>query len=201
MGEAKNIYFTYLKELSRLPVRFAKGRNLNDCVDQCMQVLTSYTSLKKMSGLSEDQIYEIQEVFSLFETRGSGKVEASKIGDILRALGLNPTEAEVKKLVSEVDANGGTTMPFQSFLPIYLAVCKKKDENQSTAEDFIEGFRVFDKDANGTISSAELRHLLTTLGEKMEEVDVENLIAPFEDQHGNINYEDFVKHILQSANQ
>ena len=62
-------------------------------------------------------------------------------------------------------------------------------------------FRVFDKDANGTISSAELRHLLTTLGEKMEEVDVENLIAPFEDQHGNINYEDFVKHILQSANQ
>ena len=61
--------------------------------------------------------------------------------------------------------------------------------------------RVFDKDANGTISSAELRHLLTTLGEKMEEVDVENLIAPFEDQHGNINYEDFVKHILQSANQ
>jgi len=154
-----------------------------------------------MSGLSEDQIYEIQEVFSLFETRGNGKVEASKIGDILRALGLNPTEAEVKKLVSEVDANGGTTMPFQSFLPIYLAVCKKKDENQSTAEDFIEGFRVFDKDANGTISSAELRHLLTTLGEKMEEVDVENLIAPFEDQHGNINYEDFVKHILQSANQ
>ena len=60
---------------------------------------------------------------------------------------------------------------------------------------------MFDKDANGTISSAELRHLLTTLGEKMEEVDVENLIAPFEDQHGNINYEDFVKHILQSANQ
>ena len=49
--------------------------------------------------------------------------------------------------------------------------------------------RVFDKDSNGTISSAELRHLLTTLGEKMEEVDVENLIAPFEDQHGNINYE------------
>jgi len=33
MGEAENIYFTCLKELSRLPVRFAKGRNFNDCVD------------------------------------------------------------------------------------------------------------------------------------------------------------------------
>jgi len=147
-----------------------------------------------MSGLSEDQIFEIQEVFSLFETRGNGKVEASKIGDILRALGLNPTEGDVQKLVGEVKEGGA--IAFQSFLPLYVAVAKKKDENTSTAEDFIEGFRVFDKDANGTISSAELRHLLTTLGEKMEEVDVENLIAPFEDQH-----EDFVKHILQSANQ
>ena len=32
-----------------------------------------------MSGLSEDQIYEIQEVFSLFETRGNGKVEVSVV--------------------------------------------------------------------------------------------------------------------------
>ena len=30
-----------------------------------------------MSGLSEDQIFEIQETFSLFETRGNGKVEVS----------------------------------------------------------------------------------------------------------------------------
>lgn len=152
-----------------------------------------------MSGLSEDQIFEIQEVFSLFETRGNGQVEACKVGDVLRALGLNPTEGDVHKLVGEV--KDGSSIAFQSFLPLYVAVAKKKDENTSTAEDFVEGFRVFDKDANGTIASAELRHLLTTLGEKMEEVDVENLIQPFEDQHGNINYEDFVKHILHSANQ
>ena len=38
-----------------------------------------------MSGLSEDQIFEIQETFSLFETRGNGKVEVScwKVGLML----------------------------------------------------------------------------------------------------------------------
>ncbi|MPC84855.1 Myosin-2 essential light chain [Portunus trituberculatus] len=33
-----------------------------------------------------------------------------------------------------------------------------------TADDFIEGLRHFDKDGNGYISSAELRHLMTHLG-------------------------------------
>jgi len=152
-----------------------------------------------MSALTDDQVCEFQEVFSLFETRNNGKVEAAKIGDILRALGLNPTETDVQKLVSEVKQNGQSMITFPNFLPLYQSISKKKDT--STAEDFIEGFRVFDKDANGTISSAELRHLLTTLGERMTEEEVENLVSPHEDQHGNVNYEDFVKQILQSASQ
>lgn len=48
------------------------------------------------------------------------------------------------------------------FLPIYQAISKARSSD--TADDFIEGLRHFDKDGNGFISSAELRHLLTTLG-------------------------------------
>jgi len=48
------------------------------------------------------------------------------------------------------------------FLPIYQAISKNRSSN--TAEDFNEGLRHFDKDGNGYISSAELRHLLTSLG-------------------------------------
>ena len=63
---------------------------------------------------------------------------------------------------------------------------------------FSEGLRHFDKDGNGCISSAELRHLLSNLGEKMNEEDVENLIHGQEDSSGNINYEQFVRMVLAS---
>jgi len=150
-----------------------------------------------MSGLTEDQMYEFQETFSLFETRGDGKIDASRLGDVLRALGLNPTEAEVRKLIAEVTQTGQNQIQFQQFVPLYQAVAKRKDT--TSVEDFIQGFSVFDKDSNGTISSAELRHLLTTLGERLTDEEVELLVGPHEDQHGNVNYEEFVKQILSAA--
>jgi len=51
---------------------------------------------------------------------------------------------------------------FEMFLPILSTISKNREK--PVLEDFIEGFRVFDKEQNGFIHSAELRHLLTNLG-------------------------------------
>ena len=49
--------------------------------------------------------------------------------------------------------------------------------------------RVFDKEGNGTISAAELRHVMTNLGEKLSEEQVSDMLSTAEtDEHGDINY-------------
>jgi len=43
-------------------------------------------------------------------------------------------------------------------------------------EEFIRGFQVFDKEGNGFIGAGELRYVLTQLGEKMTDEEVDELL-------------------------
>ena len=78
----------------------------------------------------------------------------------MRALGTNPTEAEVHRLCQDY-MKKDDRISFDTFLPILQSVSSKKITD--TVEDFVEGLRHFDKDGNGFITSAELRHLLTSM--------------------------------------
>jgi len=147
---------------------------------------------KKIERMSQDDVAEFQEAFSLFDNRGDGKISVSQLGDVLRALGQNPTEAEVKKCCTNLKPDD--RVGFDVFLPILQAISKNKTTD--TADDFIEGLRHFDKDGSGYISSAELRHLLTTLGEKLTDDEVEALLQGQEDSHGNVHYEEFVRMVM-----
>ncbi|KAF7278550.1 myosin light chain cytoplasmic isoform X1 [Rhynchophorus ferrugineus] len=145
-----------------------------------------------ITKLSLNSVEEFQEAFHLFDNRGDGKIHVAQIGDALRALGQNPTESDVKKYTHQYKPD--ERVSFEVFLPIYQQISKTRTAD--TAEDFIEGLRHFDKDGNGFISAAELRHLLTTLGEKLTDDEVGELLQGQEDSQGNVNYEEFVKLVM-----
>ncbi|AEC09933.1 EF-hand domain [Arabidopsis suecica] len=152
--------------------------------------------------LTDDQISEFKEAFSLFDKDGDGMlhppfpsiivgcITTKELGTVMRSLGQNPTEAELQDMINEVDADGNGTIDF----PEFLNLMARKMKDTDSEEELKEAFRVFDKDQNGFISAAELRHVMTNLGEKLTDEEVDEMIKEADvDGDGQINYEEFVK--------
>jgi len=74
--------------------------------------------------------------------------------------------------------------------PEFLTMMARKMKDTDSEEEIKEAFRVFDKDGNGFISAAELRHVMTNLGEKLTDEEVDEMIREADiDGDGQVNYE------------
>ena len=70
--------------------------------------------------LTEEQIAEFKEAFSLFDKDGDGTITTKELGTVMRSLGQNPTEAELQDMINEVDADGKQTLDFIFSLLIFF---------------------------------------------------------------------------------
>merc|ERR1712135_79248 len=133
---------------------------------------------------------EAQDAFIIFDEAYEGNdVDAFYLGDILRALGCNVTNAAV-------EAAGGATelgqkrIAFADFKPILAAV---KADTSSTV----------DKEGTGKVPLPEVQNVLCSLGEKLENNEAAKLcelLGIVADEEDNISYMDFIDKLLAAAN-
>uniref|UniRef100_A0A8D3BMQ3 EF-hand domain-containing protein n=1 Tax=Scophthalmus maximus TaxID=52904 RepID=A0A8D3BMQ3_SCOMX len=91
--------------------------------------------------LTEEQIAEFKEAFSLFDKDGDGTITTKELGTVMRSLGQNPTEAELQDMINEVDADG--------------------EEEKLTDEEVDEMIREADIDGDGQVNYEEFVQMMT----------------------------------------
>ena len=105
--------------------------------------------------MTEEQIAEYKEAFSVFDKNGDGAITREELGTVMRSLGQSPTETDLQDIINEVDADRDGTINFNEFLTM---MGMKMEETNRVAE-LQEAFSLFDKDGNGLISFEELPRL------------------------------------------
>jgi len=125
--------------------------------------------------------------------KNQNAIPKEDLGTVMRALGLNPTNAELTEYTKSGTGGDETMIGFDEF----LVVMQKQIGREDTEEEIREAFKIFDRNNSGHVSAQELKHVLTTIGEKLSEAEFEEMLKETEiDKSGLINCADFVKMLL-----
>ena len=142
---------------------------------------------------TKEQIQEFKEGFALFDKDGDGLIPLYELGKVMRALGVNPTEAELQEMMSEVEGDGDPKIDFDEFLSFMARKFKPTDP----IEEVIETFKLFDREGTGLMSCAELIRAIKEIGGCLSNEEVDEMMREAEiDENGNIRYEDFCRKII-----
>ncbi|MEM7132538.1 MAG: EF-hand domain-containing protein [Chloroflexota bacterium] len=146
-----------------------------------------------MSNLTEGQIAQFKEEFSLFDKDGDGSITTKELGTVMRSLGQNLAESELQEMIDEVDVSRNGEVNF----PEFLVMMERKIKDTDSDEEVREAFRVFDKDGNGYIHASELKHVMMNLGKRLTDEEIDKMIKEADlDADSRVNYEEFVKMMM-----
>ena len=122
MVTAKSLLI-FKRLFGRISIIFVKpvfAKEIHDCFNQIFPV--------KPKMATDESIEEFRESFLLYDRRGDRRIESSQIGEVLRALGTNPTELEVRKIIRNLDSGRTTTkrVSFEEFYPVLQALRERE---------------------------------------------------------------------------
>merc|ERR1711911_94164 len=144
---------------------------------------------------------EAQDAFIIFDEAYEGNdVDAFYLGDILRALGCNVTNAAVASH-GGAEELGQKRIAFADFGAILTAV-KADTSSTGCKEDYIEGLKVFDKDGSGKVPLPEIKNVLCSLGEKLDNPEADklcDLLGIVADEEDNVSYMEFIDKLLAAT--
>ncbi len=143
--------------------------------------------------INSARLKEYRDAFDMFDRDRDGVVTSRELASVIKSVIRDIGDVEIKQMIQEVDIDGNGVIDFEEF----VVMMNRRNKETDAEDDVINAFRVFDSDADGIISSTELRHIMTTLGDKLNDAEVDEMIREADvDNNGLIYYEEFVRMMM-----
>jgi len=144
--------------------------------------------------LTDAQLAEIKEAFSIFDENGSGSISKEEIIAVLTKIERPPTEEEVNRLMEEANKSKTGQLTYPEFLVMMrnqLIIDEEEDEVRSV-------FQIFDPKNTGYINGLEFKRALTSIGDVMSEQEIQEILAVLDrDSSGKIELKKLVAELCK----
>lgn len=167
-----------------------------------MDSLLSATDVSQFS-CCDMQIEKLKQYFAVLDTTNSGTISKNDAILIVRALGIPGLDEDYNSVISGMSANI-SALSMQDVINIAISMkksqtgfCRLLHLQIDEYESIIQVFKMFDKNQDGTVLAADLRQILSHLGEVIPEEEIDSLMRSlgFGDV---IKYEELAKALLCS---
>ncbi len=139
--------------------------------------------------LTASYLSELKAVFDSFDADGNGTLSQDEIANVLRSLGMSPSDEDIASIFMHTDSDLSNSIEFSEF-----AQWMAEKVDVTCQEDLQEIFRLIDLDGSGAISTDELRRLLESLKIDRNDEEIEALMQQADvDGNGLIEYNEFAR--------
>ena len=139
------------------------------------------------------QIQEFKEAFNMIDQNRDGFIDGDDLKDMLASLGKDVTDKYVDDMCSEAHGPINFTM--------FLTMFGEKLNGTDPEEVIRNAFACFDDEQTGKIHEEYLRELLTTMGDRYNDDQVDEMYreAPIDRKTGNFDYVEFTRILKHGA--
>jgi Ca2+-binding EF-hand superfamily protein len=145
-------------------------------------------------GLTDEEIEEIKEAFSLFDTDGSGTIDPKELKAAMHSLGFEKKSPTVYEMISELEERN-KEITFDDFLD----AISNKLGNRETRDGINRIFDLFDDDHSDSVNLNNIRRVAKELGETMSAEELKEMLQRASSNGEEITREDFYNIMTKKA--
>ncbi|KAF0307686.1 Myosin regulatory light chain sqh [Amphibalanus amphitrite] len=140
---------------------------------------------------AQEQIQEFKEAFNMIDQNRDGFVDKEDLHDMLASLGKDPTDEYLEGMMGEAPGPLNFTM--------FLTLFGERLQGTDPEEVIKNAFGCFDEENSGVISEEFLREILTSMGDRFSQDDVDDMYKEAPIKNGMFDYVEFIRILKHGA--